>query len=168
MSQRSGVSVRASIASFETLEANAARRAITLGETHAVPRVCDLNHLIPALQGKLELETVDDDRDDQVIEKLIQGAVAAVFNRRFNVVDLEELVEQFKTGISVEIGEDMPANAYAGLLNQVETLGPGLQAFEVGEDNALIAAAIEFLLEGLHLNKRLNKDVVGGHIQYRG
>ena len=168
VSQRSGVSVRASIASFETLEANAARRAITLGETHAVPRVCDLSHLIPALQGKLELETVDDDRDDQVIEKLIQGAVAAVFNRRFNVVDLEELVEQFKTGISVEIGEDMPANAYAGLLNKVETLGPGLQAFEVGEDNALIAAAIEFLLEGLHLNKRLNKDVVGGHIQYRG
>jgi magnesium chelatase subunit I len=31
-----------------------------------------------------------------------------------------------------------------------------------------VAAATEFLLEGLHLNKRLNKDKVGGKVQYRG
>ena len=62
------------------------RRAIRIGEERAVPRVTDLPHLIPALQGKLELETVDEDKDDTVIEKLIQGAVAVVFNRRFNVV----------------------------------------------------------------------------------
>jgi magnesium chelatase subunit I len=168
VSQRSGVSVRASIASFETLNANAVRRAIRVGEDRAVPRVTDLPHLIPALQGKLELETVDEDKDDTVIEKLIQGAVAAVFNRRFNVVDLEELVEQFKAGISVEIGEDMPATAYARLLNDVEGLREALQPFDIGEDPALTASAVEFLLEGLHLNKRLNKDTVGGRIQYRG
>ena len=168
VSQRSGVSVRASIASFETLNANAVRRAIRVGEDRAVPRVTDLPHLIPALQGKLELETVDEDKDDTVIEKLIQGAVAAVFNRRFNVVDLEELVEQFKAGISVEIGEDMPATAYARLLTDVEGLREALQPFDIGEDPALTASAVEFLLEGLHLNKRLNKDTVGGRIQYRG
>jgi len=168
VSQRSGVSVRTSIAGFETLTANAVRRAIALGETHAVPRVTDLPHLLPAVQGKLELEVVDEDRDDQVVEKLVQGAVAAVFNRRFNVVDLEELVEQFKSGISVETGEDMPTTAYTRLLNQVEGLREALRPFDIGEDDALVAAAIEFLLEGLHLNKRLNKDVVGGHVQYRG
>lgn len=168
VSQRSGVSVRTSIATYETLAANAVRRSIRLGENHAVPRVTDLPHLVPAIQGKLELETVDEDSDSQVIEKLISGAEAAVFNRRFNIVDLEELVEQFKAGISVEIGEDMPSNSYAKLLNQVEGLREAIQPFDVGEDNALIAGAIEFLLEGLHLNKRLNKDNVGGHIQYRG
>ena len=168
VSQRSGVSVRASIASFETLSANAVRRAISVGEDRAVPRMTDLPHLLPALQGKLELETVDEDKDDTVIEKLIQGAVAAVFNRRFNVVDLEELVEQFKAGISVEIGEDMPVSAYARLLNDVEGLREALRPFDIGEDPALTASAIEFLLEGLHLNKRLNKDTVGGRIQYRG
>ena len=36
------------------------------------------------------------------------------------------------------------------------------------ETKAETAAAIEFLLEGLHLNKRLNKDKVGGKTQYRG
>ena len=30
------------------------------------------------------------------------------------------------------------------------------------------ASAIEFILEGLHLNKRLNKDAVGGQARYRG
>ena len=30
------------------------------------------------------------------------------------------------------------------------------------------ASAVEFVLEGLHLNKRLNKDAVGGGAHYRG
>src|SRR5262249_49729172 len=42
ISQRSGVSVRVSIANAETLAANALRRAIRLGERPAVPRVSDL------------------------------------------------------------------------------------------------------------------------------
>ena len=31
-----------------------------------------------------------------------------------------------------------------------------------------MASAAEFVLEGLHLNKRLNKDKIGGRFQYRG
>ena len=30
------------------------------------------------------------------------------------------------------------------------------------------ASAVEFVLEGLHLSKRLNKDAVGARAQYRG
>ena len=168
VNQRSGVSVRMSIAAYQTLLANAARRCIQLGEDHIVPRMSDLDHLLPAIQGKLELETVEEGRDDQIVEKLVQGAVAAVFNRRFNVVDLEELVMQFKSGLSVEVGEVMASNAYAPLLQNVEGLRDALRPLKVGEDAALIASAVEFLLEGLHLNKRLNKDRVGGQVQYRG
>ena len=168
VSQRSGVSVRASIAGLETLLANAARRAITLGESHGVPRVSDLPHLIPAVQGKLEMETVEDGKDEQVLQKMLQGAVAAVFNRRFNVVDLEELVGVFKGGVSVEVGEGVPAADYPALLQRVEGLRDALQPLQVGEDPADIATAVEFVLEGLHLNKRLNKDQVGARVQYRG
>jgi magnesium chelatase subunit I len=168
VSQRSGVSVRASIAAMETLLANAARRAIELGEDHVVPRVSDLPHIIPAVQGKLEMETVEEGKDEQVLEKLVQGAVAAVFNRRFNVVDLEEVVAVFKSGVSVEVGEGVPASDYPALLPQVEGLRDALHPLDVGEDAANLAAAVEFLLEGLHLNKRLNKDQVAGRIQYRG
>ncbi len=168
VSQRSGVSVRASIAGFETLLANATRRAILLDETHVVPRVSDLPHLLPAIQGKIELETVEEGRDEQIVEKLVQGAVAAVFNRRFNVVDLEEVVEHFKAGLSVEVGETLRSDTYARLLGSVEGLRQAIQPLDVGEDPALAAAAVEFLLEGLHLNKRLNKDQVGSLTQYRG
>jgi len=31
-----------------------------------------------------------------------------------------------------------------------------------------VASAVEFVLEGLHLSKRLNKDAVGGKATYRG
>jgi magnesium chelatase subunit I len=33
---------------------------------------------------------------------------------------------------------------------------------------ARIASAVELVLEGLHLSKRLNKDSVGARSQYRG
>jgi len=168
ISQRSGVSVRASIAGLETLLANAARRAILLSETHVVPRVSDLPRIIPAVQGKLEMETVEDGKDEQILEKLLQGAVAAVFNRRFNVVDLEEIVGVFKSGVSVEVGESVPSADYPALLQNVTGLREALQPLQVGEDPADLAAAVEFLLEGLHLNKRLNKDQVGARVQYRG
>jgi magnesium chelatase subunit I len=36
------------------------------------------------------------------------------------------------------------------------------------EDPALVASALEFLLEGLHLTKRLNKEAAGSRALYRG
>ena len=75
INQRSGVSVRASIADYESLLANAFRRAIRLNEKEIVPRISDLPYVIPSISGKLEFETVEDGREEQIIEKLIQGAV---------------------------------------------------------------------------------------------
>ena len=168
VNQRSGVSVRAAIAGYETLVASAARRTLRLREDHIVPRISDLPALLPAVQGKLELETVEDGRDDQIVEKLIQGAVALVFNRHVNLLELEEVVGQFKTGVAVEVGETMPARAYVRLLDEVPGLRPTVTALRAGDDPALIAGAVEFILEGLHLNKRLNKDRIVGRMQYRG
>ncbi|GAG42109.1 unnamed protein product, partial [marine sediment metagenome] len=81
INQRSGVSVRASIASYESLLANAFRRAIRLQERDIVPRVSDLPYVIPSISGKLEFETIEEGREEQIIEKFIQSAVATVFNR---------------------------------------------------------------------------------------
>ena len=167
VSQRSGVSVRASISGYETLTANAMRRAILAGEEQVAPRICDLWHLGPALQGKMELETVDEGADEKVIEKLIAGAIAVVFGRYFDLGALEPVIMQFKAGLAVEVGEALKAGDYAGIVGRVEGLNEALQPLGVGEDAASLAAAVEFLFEGLHLNKRLNKDVVGGNVFYR-
>ncbi len=56
VNQVSGVSVRASIANFETLLAAAERRALILGEREAVPRLTDLPKLSGSMGGKVELE----------------------------------------------------------------------------------------------------------------
>jgi magnesium chelatase subunit I len=168
VNQRSGVSVRASIADYESLLANAMRRSIRLGETDVVPRVSDLPYVIPTISGKVEFETVEDGKEEQIIEKLIQGAVVAVFNRYFNVVDLEDVVTRFKAGLSADVGDSMASNQYVELMKSVDGLTRAVAKLDVGENPALVASATEFIFEGLHLNKRLNKDRVGGKIQYRG
>jgi magnesium chelatase subunit I len=168
VNQRSGVSVRASIADYESLLANAMRRSIRLGETDVVPRISDLPYVIPTISGKVEFETVEDGKEEQIIEKLIQSAVVAVFNRNFNVVDLEDVVTRFKAGGTVEVSDVMSSKKYADMLNGIEGLNRAVAKLEVGENPAVVASAVEFILEGLHLNKRLNKDRVGGKAQYRG
>ncbi len=168
VNQRSGVSVRASIADYESLLANAMRRSIRIGENDVVPRISDLPYVIPTITGKVEFETVEDGKEEQIIEKLIHQAVVAVFNRHFNVVDLEDIVTKFKAGQSVEVGDQMSSNAYVSLMKAVDGLPRAVATLDTGENPALVASAIEFILEGLHLNKRLNKDRVSGRTQYRG
>jgi magnesium chelatase subunit I len=168
INQRSGVSVRASIANYESLLANAQRRAIQTGETEVVPRVSDLPYVIPAIQGKVEFETVEEGKEEQILEKLIQGAVLAVFNRYFSVSDFDDIVTRFKSGISVEVGDMMPSANYERLLKQVDGLTEHIAKVEPKASGPVSASVIEFMLEGLHLNKRLNKDRVGAAVQYRG
>ena len=74
INQRSGVSVRLTVANYETLVANAARRALRLGETDVVPRISDLEALVASTSGKVEIETLEEGRDGQIIERLIQQA----------------------------------------------------------------------------------------------
>src|SRR5215208_2010062 len=55
INQRSGVSVRLSISNYETLVANAMRRALRTGEHEVVPRVSDLDALAASTAGKIEI-----------------------------------------------------------------------------------------------------------------
>src|SRR5690606_39058486 len=162
VNQRSGVSVRASIANYESMLANALRRAILTGEDLVVPRVSDLPYVIPTLAGKVEFEPVEDGREDQIIEKLIQGAVVAVFNRYFNLGELEPVVNRFKAGYAAEVGDLTPSDQYLRLAKDVDGMWPALEKLGATGTPGETAAGVEFLLDGLHLNKRLNKDRVGG------
>ncbi|MEE8370265.1 MAG: magnesium chelatase [Dehalococcoidia bacterium] len=168
INQRSGVSVRASIADYEALLANALRRSIRLDEKRVVPRISDLPYVLPSLTGKLEFETADDGREDQIIDRLIQGAVQAVFNRYYSLSELEGLVAQFKSGYAAEVSDMAPSAEYTRLLKQTEGLRGAVERLGVKGNPALQAAAVEFVLEGLHLSKRLNKDKVAGGYRYWG
>jgi magnesium chelatase subunit I len=159
--------VRASITDYESLLANAFRRSIRLEEPEVVPRVSDLPYVLPSISGKLEFETVEEGREELILEKLIQGAVLAVFNRCFSLGQLEPILAHFKEGFAVEVGDSVPSSQYQRMVRKVPGMAQVLK--DLGAAGPpLTASAVEFILEGLHLNRRLNKDKIGGRAQYRG
>jgi len=173
LNQRSGVSVRLSIANYETLVASAVRRALRTGEPVAVPRVSDLSSLVPSTQGKIEVEAMEEGHEDEVVAQLVAAATLSVFRRRVTLDDPGSIVGAFHDQVVVHVGDDMPSAAYLSVLADMPELEPstrklaGPEAAEA-ESPALMASALEFLLEGLHLTKRLNKDASGARALYRG
>ncbi len=167
VNQRSGVSVRLSIANHETLVANAMRRSLRTGEHEVVPRVSDLDALVASTAGKIEIETIDDGREGQVLERIVKASTLEVFRARVRSERLTELVHAFDDGRVIHTGEDVASSEYAALVNDTPGLREALGDLGVGETPAGLASAIEFVLEGLHLAKRLNKDAVGARATYR-
>jgi magnesium chelatase subunit I len=167
INQRSGVSVRLSIANYETLCANAARRALRLGERDVVPRVSDLEALASSTSGKVEIEMLEEGRDGQVVERLIRQAVLTVFKAHCPMEQYREVVLAFDEGTVVHAGDDVGSATYIEVLNQLPPLLSPVMALAGSETPAAIASAVEFVLEGLHLSKRLNKEALAGRATYR-
>ena len=169
INQRSGVSVRVSIANYETLAACALRRAVRYHETQAVPRVSDLPYLIASTMGKVELETVDDGRETKVIEDLTKRAVLNVFNRMFDAADFNPLMLRFEEGLEMDAGSDVPSFAYTERLGDETAFAPMIKQFNIDpkKQEALFAAGVELVLDGLHLNRKLNRDKVEGKFRYK-
>ncbi|GAC1445583.1 MAG: ATP-binding protein [Mycobacteriales bacterium] len=167
--QRSGVSARFAVAATETVAASAVRRAAITAEPQAVARICDLPAVVPASRGKVEFEAAEEGRELEVLAHLLRKATADAFRARLAGLDLSGLQSRFDEGATVETGDLVPA---ADLLARLGTV-PGLSALldRLGieqESPGLAAAAVEFALEGLHLNRRLAKDAVPGRTVYGG
>jgi magnesium chelatase subunit I len=168
INQRSGVSVRASVSNYEAILANALRRAIEVGEQDVVPRISDLPFITPSLQGKVEFEAMEEGREEKIMERLFQDATKAVFSRFTEDIDLEPLALQFAEGIHVTTGESLPSNEYEGIIKKIDGLAEAIEILVPGANTANRASAVEFILEGLHINQMLNKDRVGGSTTYSG
>jgi magnesium chelatase subunit I len=162
ISQRSGVSVRMSIANYENIVSNALKRAIRLNEKQAVPRVSDLRSILASTTGKIELETMGEVQEDRIVDKLVQGAVAATFNRYFSVRDFDDLILAFDNGLRVDVSDDMASMNYVHQVSHMDGMREALGKLDLPAGPAGIASGVEFVLEGLHLNRRLNKDRSGG------
>jgi magnesium chelatase subunit I len=157
INQRSGVSVRVSIANYETLLSNAVRRAIRHGDQWVCPRISDLPYIVASLAGKIELETFEEGREAKLVEELTKRAVLRVFGQHLELSQLEGVVAFFEAGGAAETGSERRAAEYPGLLRVVDGLGGAVRRL-TGDDQRpeVLASAVEFVLEGLHLNRRLN------------
>ncbi|HEY7718036.1 MAG TPA: magnesium chelatase [Pedococcus sp.] len=166
--QRSGVSARFAIAGAESVSASALRRAARAGEDDAVARVCDVPTVVPTLLGKVEFEMGEEGREREVLDHLLKVAVAETFRNRLAGLDLSGFTDLFAEGAVVETGELVPAADLLAQIGTVPGLSKVLDRLGHGDDASPgeVAAAVEFVLEGLHLTRRIDKDTVAGRTVY--
>ena len=160
VNHRSGVSVRYSIGNLETLSAAAIRRAARTGEPEAVPRVCDLPAVVEAGLGRVEFDTIEEGREEEILSRALKTAELQVFRRRLSGFDFQPILSRFAQGFEAETSDLLPASELLAQFGELPGLSKLLQRLGVEEESPGVAAsALEFSLEGLHLSRRLNKDL---------
>jgi magnesium chelatase subunit I len=167
--QASGVSARFSIANYRTMIASARHRGVRLGESPAVPRICDLGHLPTSSLGKLELDLMGSHQmsERQVLEAILADAIRTVFEEYVEAHDgLDEIAEVFSKGVKIEVGDMLPSSEYVKRLKRVPKVWE--KAFEVnaGDSEAMRASCVEFVLAGLYASDRISRATRHGRMTY--
>lgn len=176
--QKSGVSVRMSVTSMENMISNAERRSIRNRESQTVPRICDLYAALPAIVGKIELVYEGEQEGEANVAKVLIGkAVKSIFKNYFpdpyesmkkgeNVY--LDIVGWFKNNHAIDISDDMPLDDYIKQLRKVAGLEKIAKKYiEVApNDLASLGTVMEFVLDGLHQNSMLSKDIVDKRASY--
>jgi len=170
--QRSGVSARFAIAGAETIAAAALHRATRQhegdGEDAAVARPVDLETAVDVLGGKIEFESGEEGREDEILDYLLRTATAETVRAHFSGLDFGVLVEALESGIMVTTGEQVTARDFlAGLpvLGESELYDAICRRLDATVDGQR-AGAIELALEGLYLARKISKETGGGETIY--
>lgn len=169
--QASGVSARFSITCMENLISSAERRALMNAEETACPRASDLNYILSSMTGKMELSYSGEERGAPLVSlRLIRQAVRVVFQEYFGHDDCQSTVDWFHEQPHAFIVDDMlPADELVKKAEQIKGLMGRVKAYLKDEDlnqPAVLASAIEFMLEGLYSHKKLSKTDVQGKTAY--
>ncbi|MBV8317976.1 MAG: sigma 54-interacting transcriptional regulator [Planctomycetaceae bacterium] len=177
VNQQSGVSVRMSIANLENVVSNAERRALLNRERWIVPRVSDLTHVIPSSRGKLELTMNEEDgHEDKLIGRIAEEAIKNIFAQHLDAREFRATVDYFETGKAVEVGDTLSIKEVLARIERIPGLRKRADEFarQVQPDlkdadarDAATAAAAEFILEGLYVHNKLNKNVKAGATSYK-
>jgi magnesium chelatase subunit I len=182
--QNSGVSARLPIALLENLVSNAERRGLVTGEKRVVTRVCDLQHAVSAVSGKVELVLEGEQEGAQNVARALLGrGVKAVFNQKFPdafkpkrargrgasappadddetraAAEYRPVLEWFAGGQQLSIADDMPAAEYGMELSRVKGLSELAAKYLEPADADEHAVAMELVLEGLHQSSMLSRE----------
>jgi magnesium chelatase subunit I len=132
------------------------------GETgDPVARVGDLHTVVSVLGGKVEFEQGEEGREVEVLEHLLRTAIAETYRSLLGGAELSGFSELVTEGRTVETGDLVPAEK---LLEQVGTIAGLAQVLDrLGLADATAgraASGVEFVLESLHLTRRLDKLVL--------
>jgi magnesium chelatase subunit I len=159
--KRSGVSQRLPIAAIESVVSNAEQRAVRNREARATARIADIYAALPAITGKMELEYEGELRGaENIARELIRGAVGRVYSNRLEGANVQPVVQWFELGGELKVPESAPATEalsqlkkIQGLMDLTDRLGADARSGPGG-----MAAAGEFILEGLWAHKRISRN----------
>ncbi len=159
--KRSGVSQRLPIACLESAISSAEQRAVRNKEARSSARIADVYAALPAITGKMELEYEGELRGaENIAREFIRGAVGKVFTKHFDGVNFQPVVQWFELGGELKVPESAPASEalsqlkrIQGLMEHVDRLGADGRSGPAG-----MAAAAEFVLEGLWAHKRISRN----------
>jgi magnesium chelatase subunit I len=158
--KRSGVSQRLPISTMELVISNAERRALTNGETLAVPRISDIYAALPGITGKLELEYEGEMRGaDTVVRELILNAVGRIYDRYFSETNTQQIEQWFNLGGTVKLDDNQSSSAALADLKKIQGLFEKLSPLDVkvSDEAPRAVAGAEFLLEGLVAHRKLSR-----------
>jgi magnesium chelatase subunit I len=159
VSQRSGVSVRMTVANTEVLLATSSRRALRKNESLAVPRISDLDAIYPTSMGKIEFETFGEGRDEDALERIVGDAIRTVFLKMVDPSLLDPLLTAFENGLTVTVSDTADAFSYIHQVSAVDSLSDVISTLTTSNSPQETASAIEFVLEGLHQLRKVSRRV---------
>jgi magnesium chelatase subunit I len=168
INQHSGVSCRVSIRAYEAIRGSALRRSLELNEKLIVPRITDLEAIYPAVIGKLELEyELMDNKIGDFMANLTKRAVKVVFDNHFKIDELAPIIKCFQDGMVAKVSRHLASEDYMDGFDVIPGLKKAVQSLVNLDNPPEAASAIEFILEGLHLSNKLNREVVEGGMVYK-
>ncbi len=177
--QSSGVSARVSISALELLTSNLERRALATGEAQVFPRLADLQMLLPAITGKVEMVYEGEQQGAEVVaRRLIGAALKKVFDETFPELGKETgsggeddtgpyagILRWFAEGNAVTLSDESPFAEHLAELERV----PGLMTLVTrrGPTPEERAFAAELVLEGLHQHLKLARQDLDSQISFK-
>src|SRR5687767_4132579 len=164
--KRSGVSQRLPISAMENVVSNAERRALVSGEDHAVARVTDVYAALPSITGKFEMEYEGELKGAETVGRdIIRSAVATVADGYLSHLETRQVIEWFDLGGSLQLSDTMSASDVLAHAKQVQGLVELTRAAGIPKNASapLLAAGIDFVLEGLYATKKISRSEERGY-----
>jgi magnesium chelatase subunit I len=179
--KKSGVSARLTIAAYENAVSAGERRAILNKEKSTYVRIADLQGIIPAITGKIELVYEGEQEGPlQVAVNLLDKSIRSVFSQYFPNPDsfkkrkqtaaaenpYRAVIQWFDKGNAVQLLQDVNDKQYETSLLKVEGLKELIKGKFPHTNAKEQLLLMEFVLHGLASYSLISKKVVENETRF--
>ena len=89
------------------------------------------------------------------------------FDDHFKTEELTSIIESFKDGVAAEVSKSLPSEEYMDGYEVIPGMKKAVKKLVDPNDPPKASSAMEFILEGLHLSNKLNKEIADKGIVYK-